>query len=149
MVFLTLSCWIRNRGPDRYWKVQEVLSHARHFRGRKSRCYSLAVRAVRRAFVYATKARRLKRRNMRTLWISRIAAASREHGMKYPVLIHNLVKSSVEVNRRVLSDLAITEPKSFLSLAKLARARQQEGFGVALGDRKEPPGVFSRIVTLQ
>ncbi|KAJ7999083.1 hypothetical protein DPEC_G00211730 [Dallia pectoralis] len=149
MVFLSLSCWIRSRGPDRYWKVQEVLSHARHFRGRKSRCYSLAVRAVRRAFVYATKGRKLKRRNMRTLWISRIAAASREHGMKYPVLIHNLIKSSVQVNRRVLSDLAITEPKSFLALAKLARARQQEGFAVALGDRKEPPGVFSRIVTLQ
>ncbi|KAL0978426.1 hypothetical protein UPYG_G00170260 [Umbra pygmaea] len=149
MVFLTLSCWLRNRGPHRYWKVQEVLSHARHFRGRKNRCYSLAVRAVRRAFVYATKSRKLKQRNMRKLWISRIAAASREHGMKYPVLIHNLVKCSVQLNRKVLSDLAITEPKSFLSLAKLARARQQEGFGAALGDRKEPPGVFSRIVTLQ
>uniref|UniRef100_A0A3B5A6T6 Mitochondrial ribosomal protein L20 n=1 Tax=Stegastes partitus TaxID=144197 RepID=A0A3B5A6T6_9TELE len=92
MVFLTLSCWIRNRGPDRYWKVQALLKHARHFRGRKNRCYSLAVRAVRRAFVYATKARKLKKRNMRTLWISRIAAASREHGMKYPALMHNLTK---------------------------------------------------------
>uniref|UniRef100_A0A674MU50 Mitochondrial ribosomal protein L20 n=1 Tax=Takifugu rubripes TaxID=31033 RepID=A0A674MU50_TAKRU len=90
MVFLTVSSWIRNRGPDRYWKVQELLKHARHFRGRKNRCYSLAVRAVRRAFVYATKSRVLKKRNMRTLWISRIAAASREHGMKYPVLVHNL-----------------------------------------------------------
>ncbi|XP_030633442.1 large ribosomal subunit protein bL20m [Chanos chanos] len=149
MVFLTLSCWIRNRGPDRYWKVQEVLKNARHFRGRKNRCYSLAVRAVRRAFVYATKARKAKRRSMRTLWISRIAAASREHGMKYPVLISNLVKSSVQVNRRVLSDLAVTEPRSFLSLAKLARARQQEGFCAALGNGKEPPGVFSRIVQLQ
>ncbi|KAJ0068791.1 hypothetical protein NL108_010866, partial [Boleophthalmus pectinirostris] len=63
-----------------------------HFRGRKNRCYKLAVRAVRRAFVYATKARKIKKRNMRTLWISRIAAASREHGMKYPALMHNLVK---------------------------------------------------------
>ncbi|XP_062320779.1 39S ribosomal protein L20, mitochondrial [Osmerus eperlanus] len=149
MVFLTLSNWIRNRGPDRYWKVQEVLKNARHFRGRKNRCYSLAVRAVRRAFVYATKARKAKRRNMRSLWISRIAAASREHGMKYPVLMHNLVKSSVPVNRRVLSDLAITEPRSFLSLAKLARMRQQEGFRSALGDGKEPPGIFSRVVLLQ
>ncbi|KAM6981274.1 large ribosomal subunit protein bL20m [Aplochiton taeniatus] len=148
MVFLTLSCWIRNRGPDRYWKIQEVLKNARHFRGRKNRCYSLAVRAVRRAFVYATKARMIKRRNMRTLWISRIAAASREHGMKYPALMHNLVKSSVQVNRRVLSDLAITEPRSFLSLAKLAQARRQEGFRAALGDGKEPTGVLSRVVLL-
>lgn len=149
MVFLTLSNWIRSRGPDRYWKVQEVLKNARHFRGRKNRCYSLAVRAVRRAFVYATKARKAKRRNMRSLWISRIAAASREHGMKYPVLMHNLVKSNVQVNRRVLSDLAITEPRSFLSLAKLARMQQQEGFRAALGDGKEPPGIFSRLVLLQ
>ncbi|XP_029549974.1 39S ribosomal protein L20, mitochondrial-like isoform X1 [Salmo trutta] len=80
---------------------------------------------------------------MRMLWITRIAAASREHSMKYPTLMHNLVRSSV------LSDLAITEPKSFLSLAKLVRARQQEGFGAALGDGKEPPGVVSRIITLQ
>ncbi|XP_054641747.1 39S ribosomal protein L20, mitochondrial [Dunckerocampus dactyliophorus] len=149
MVFLTAPLWIRCRGPDRYWKVQELLKHARHFRGRKNRCYSLAVRAVRRAFVYATKGRKLKKRNIRTLWITRIAAASREHGMKYPAFMSNLTKSSVQLNRRVISELAITEPRSFLSLAKLARARQQEGFCVALGDGKEPPGVFSRVVVQQ
>ncbi|CAG06849.1 unnamed protein product, partial [Tetraodon nigroviridis] len=146
MVFLTVSSWIRNRGPDRYWKVQELLKHARHFRGRKNRCYSLAVRAVRRAFVYATKARTLKKRNMRTLWITRIAAASREHGMNYPALMHNLAKSSVQLNRRVISDLAVTEPRTFLSLAKLAQARRQEGFLAALGDGREPEGVFSRVM---
>ncbi|XP_077459246.1 large ribosomal subunit protein bL20m [Stigmatopora argus] len=149
MVFLTLSRWIRNRGPDRYWKVQELLKHARHFRGRKNRCYSLAVRTVRRAFVYATKGRKLKKRNFRTLWIARIAAASREHGMKYPVFMSNLTKSSVQLNRRVISELAITEPRTFLSLAKLARARQQEGFAAALGDGKEPAGIFSRVVLQQ
>lgn len=85
---------------------------------------------------------------MRTLWITRIAAASREHGLKYPILMHNLAKSSVHLNRRVISELAITEPQSFLSLAKLARARQQEGFQAALGDGKEPAGVFSRVVVL-
>lgn len=148
MVFLTLPRWIRSRGPDRYWKVQEIVRNARHFRGRKNRCYGLAVKAVTRAFVYATKARRVKKRNMRTLWITRIAAASREHGMKYPALIHNLTKTSVQLNRRVISDLAVTEPRSFLSLAKLARARQQEGFRAALGDGKEPSGVFSRVVML-
>ncbi|XP_076003535.1 large ribosomal subunit protein bL20m [Genypterus blacodes] len=149
MVFLTLPCWIRSRGPGRYWKVQELLKNARHFRGRKNRCYSLAVRAVRRAFVYATKARKLKKRNMRTLWITRIAAASREHGLKYPALMHNLVKTSVQLNRRVISELAITEPRSFLSLAELAKARRQEGMRAALGDGKEPAGVFSRVVLLQ
>ncbi|KAF7208721.1 large ribosomal subunit protein bL20m [Nothobranchius furzeri] len=146
MVFLTLPCWIRNRGPDRFWKVQELLKHARHFRGRKNRCYKLAVKAVRRAFVYATKGRKLKKRNMRTLWISRIAAATREHGMKYPALIHHLTKCSVQLNRRVISELAITEPRTFHSLAKIAREQQLEGFRVALGDGKEPPGVLSRVM---
>ncbi|CAM4662958.1 hypothetical protein PO909_027850 [Leuciscus waleckii] len=148
MVFLTLSCWTRNRGPDRYWKVQELLKNARHFRGRKNRCYSLAVRAVRRAFIYASKARKAKRRSMRQLWISRIAGATREHQLKYPALIHNLLKCSVQLNRRVLCDLSITEPRSFQALAELARARQQEGFRAALGDGSEPPGVFSRITQL-
>lgn len=99
-----------------------------HFRGRKNRCYSLAVRAVRRAFVYASKARKAKRRSMRQvggvscdltpvshsdwalmcvcvrvcapqLWIQRVAAASREQHMKYPALIHNLLKVSVTTVR--------------------------------------------------
>ncbi|KAE8592965.1 hypothetical protein XENTR_v10018929 [Xenopus tropicalis] len=95
MVFLSLSRWVRSRGPDRYWRVQEVLKHARHFRGRKNRCFSLAVRAVRRAFVYSTKARKAKKRIMRALWVSRIAGATREHGMKYPMLMCNLVKVSL------------------------------------------------------
>lgn len=125
------------------------MKNARHFRGRKNRCFSLAVRAVRRAFVYATKGRQLKKRNMRTLWISRIAAGSHEHGMRYPVLMNNLVKSSVQLNRKVLSDLAISEPRTFQSLAKLARVRQEEGFRAALGDGSEPAGVLSRVVLLQ
>uniref|UniRef100_A0A3P9NCB0 Mitochondrial ribosomal protein L20 n=1 Tax=Poecilia reticulata TaxID=8081 RepID=A0A3P9NCB0_POERE len=147
MVFLTLSCWIRNRGPDRFWKVQELLKHARHFRGRKNRCYKLAVLAVRRAFVYATKGRKLKKRNMRTLWITRIAAATREHNMKYPILIVPASSSSCFFpSSSSVHDIAITEPRTFLSLAKLARARQQEGFRAALGDGKEPPGVLSRVM---
>uniref|UniRef100_A0A8C5Q5J0 Large ribosomal subunit protein bL20m n=1 Tax=Leptobrachium leishanense TaxID=445787 RepID=A0A8C5Q5J0_9ANUR len=146
MVFLSASRWIRCRGPDPYWKVQEVLKHARHFRGRKNRCYSLAVRAVRRAFVYSTKARRAKAGIMRSLWISRIAGATREHGMKYPALISNLVKCQVSLNRKMLSDLAIYEPRTFKSLAALAKRRREEGFLSALGDGKEPEGIFSRVV---
>uniref|UniRef100_A0ABI7YH77 Mitochondrial ribosomal protein L20 n=1 Tax=Felis catus TaxID=9685 RepID=A0ABI7YH77_FELCA len=117
-----------------------------HFRGRKNRCYRLAVRAVTRAFVKCTKARRLKKRNMRTLWINRITAASQEHGLKYPAFIVNLIKCQVELNRKVLADLAVYEPKTFKSLAALAKRRRQEGFAAALGDGKEPEGVFSRVV---
>ncbi|NXM86457.1 RM20 protein, partial [Oenanthe oenanthe] len=91
-----------------------------HFRGRKNRCYKLAVKSVRRAFVRSTKARREKKRFLRA--------------------------SQVELNRKVLADLAIYEPKTFKSLAALAQRRRQEGFLAALGDGKEPEGIFSRIV---
>uniref|UniRef100_A0A4W3J5E3 Large ribosomal subunit protein bL20m n=1 Tax=Callorhinchus milii TaxID=7868 RepID=A0A4W3J5E3_CALMI len=117
-----------------------------HFRGRKNRCFGLAIRSVRRAFLYSTNARKRKKRSMRMLWIGRIAAASREHGLKYPILISNLVKCQVALNRKVLADLAIYEPKTFKSLAALAKRRREEGFLDALGDGKEPAGVFSRIV---
>ncbi|XP_005404278.1 PREDICTED: 39S ribosomal protein L20, mitochondrial isoform X2 [Chinchilla lanigera] len=120
MVFLTTRLWLRNRVTDRYFRIQEVLKHARHFRGRKNRCYRLAVRAVTRAFVKCTRARKLRKRSLRTC--------------------------QVELNRKVLADLAIYEPKTFKSLAALAQRRRQEGFAAALGDGKEPEGVFSRVV---
>ncbi|XP_017681170.1 PREDICTED: 39S ribosomal protein L20, mitochondrial [Lepidothrix coronata] len=146
MVVLSAARWIRSRLTDRFWRKQEVLKYARHFRGRKNRCYKLAVRSVRRAFVKSTKARAEKKKFLRALWITRIGAASLEHGLKYPVFISNLVKSQVELNRKVLADLAIYEPKTFKSLAALAQRRRQEGFLAALGDGKEPEGIFSRIV---
>ncbi|XP_036316918.1 39S ribosomal protein L20, mitochondrial isoform X2 [Pipistrellus kuhlii] len=120
MVFLTTQLWLRARVTDRYWRVQEVLKHARHFRGRSNRCYRLAVRAVIRAFVKCTKARRLRKRILR--------------------------RCQVELNRKVLADLAIYEPKTFKSLAALAKRRREEGFAAALGDGKEPEGIFSRVV---
>ncbi|KAM4016883.1 large ribosomal subunit protein bL20m [Anomaloglossus baeobatrachus] len=146
MVLLSFSRWVRNRGPDRYWRVQEVLQYARHFRGRKNRCFSMAIRAVRRAFVYSTKARKAKKRIMRTLWITRMTAAVQEHGVKYPHFISNLAKCQVALNRKVMSDLAICEPKTFKSLAALAKRRGEEGLVSALGDGKEPEGIFSRVV---
>uniref|UniRef100_A0A8C8TAJ3 39S ribosomal protein L20, mitochondrial n=1 Tax=Peromyscus maniculatus bairdii TaxID=230844 RepID=A0A8C8TAJ3_PERMB len=114
MVFLTTQLWLRNRLTDRFWRVQEVLKHAQHFRGRKRP--------------------------------SGITPASQEHGLQSPTLIVNLIKCQVELNKKVLVDLAIYEPKTFKSLAALAKRRQQEGFAPALGAGKEPEGIFSRVV---
>ncbi|XP_014399261.1 PREDICTED: 39S ribosomal protein L20, mitochondrial [Myotis brandtii] len=80
------------------------------------------------------------------LWINRITAASQEHGLHYPAFVGNLIKCQVELNRKVLADLAIYEPKTFKSLAALAKRRREEGFAAALGDGKEPEGIFSRVV---
>uniref|UniRef100_A0A8D0DY57 Large ribosomal subunit protein bL20m n=1 Tax=Salvator merianae TaxID=96440 RepID=A0A8D0DY57_SALMN len=133
MVFLTVPLWIRSRLTDRFWRKQEVLRHARHFRGRKNRCYSLAVCAVRRAFSFRP-------------WLTRVEAAALEHGVKYHVFRSGLYKCQLELNRKVLADLAIYEPKSFKSLAALAKRRGEEGLLAAQGGGKEPEGIFSRIV---
>uniref|UniRef100_A0A1W7RFN3 Large ribosomal subunit protein bL20m n=1 Tax=Agkistrodon contortrix contortrix TaxID=8713 RepID=A0A1W7RFN3_AGKCO len=146
MVFLTFPLWLRSRVTDRFWRRQLILKHALHFRGRKNRCYSLAYRAVRRAFVYATKARLLKKRDMRTLWETRIEAATLEHGIKYHNFISGLYKCQVELNRKSLAELAIYEPKTFKSLAALAKRRGEEGLLAAQGEAKEPEGIFSRLL---
>ncbi|XP_020638008.3 large ribosomal subunit protein bL20m [Pogona vitticeps] len=146
MVFLTSCAWLRVRVTDRFWRKQEVLRHARHFRGRKNRCYSLAVRAVRRAFVFATDGRSQKKRDMKKLWVTRIEAGCLEHNVKYHNLISNLYKCQVELNRKSLADLAIYEPKTFKSLAALAKRRGEEGLLAAQGDGKQPEGIFSRLL---
>lgn len=93
-----------------------------------------------------TKARNLKKRITRTLWINRITAASQSHGPTYPAFTGNLIKCQVERHRKIIADLAIYEPKTFKSLAALANRRRHEGFAAALGDGKEPEGIFSRVV---
>lgn len=81
------------------------------------------VRAVTRAFVKCTKVQRLKKRNMRTLWINRIKAASQEHGLKYPVFTVNLMTCQMELNSKVLVGLDICEPKTLKSVAALTKRR--------------------------
>uniref|UniRef100_A0A452SX43 Large ribosomal subunit protein bL20m n=1 Tax=Ursus americanus TaxID=9643 RepID=A0A452SX43_URSAM len=119
------------------WRVYNFGTQCPRFkpgllRDRHARCYRLVVRAVTRAFVKCTKVQRLKKRNMGTLWINQITGASQEHGLKYPAFTVNLVKCQVELNSKVLVDLAICEPKTFKSLAALAKRR------------KEPESIFSR-----
>nr|XP_058155460.1 large ribosomal subunit protein bL20m-like [Dasypus novemcinctus] len=142
---LTTQPWLRKRPTDRSWRVQEVLKRARHFRGRKNRRYKSAVRAAVRAFVKCAKARALKKRSKRTLWINRGTAASQEHGRKYSGLVS---KCQVELNRKVLADLAIYERKTSKSLAAFAKRRREEGSAAALGKGKESESIFSRVVHL-
>ncbi|XP_010848304.1 PREDICTED: 39S ribosomal protein L20, mitochondrial [Bison bison bison] len=134
MVFLSAPLWLRNRITDRYWRVQEVLKHARVIRTFAGRCGRDIQLVLKHFYVFSFQ-----------LWINRITAASQEHGLKYPAFILNLIKCQVELNRKVLADLAIYEPKTFKSLAALSKRRREEGFVAALGDGKEPEGIFSRV----
>ncbi|KAJ7306416.1 hypothetical protein JRQ81_009764 [Phrynocephalus forsythii] len=147
MVFLSPCAWLRVRLTDRFWRKQEVLQHARHFRGRKNRCYVLASRSVRRAFVFSTDARSIKKRYMRQLWLTRMEAACQEHSVKLHHFISGLYKCQVELNRKSLADLAIYEPKTFKGLAALAKRRGEEGL-LAAQDGKQTEGIFSRLLTV-
>jgi len=101
---------------------KKILKQAKGYRGGRSKLIRTASDAVDRAGQYAYRDRRQKKRNFRSLWITRINAAARENGTTYSQLISGLDKAGVEVNRKVLADLAITSPESFKALVEKANA---------------------------
>eukprot|EP00897_Mesotaenium_endlicherianum_P009982 jgi/Mesen1/9011/ME000563S08326 len=100
----------------------EILKLAKGFRGRSKNCIRIARQSVEKALQYAYRDRRNKKRDMRGLWIQRINAGTREHGVKYGEFINGLNHENVQLNRKVLSELAMHEPYSFKSLVDLTRS---------------------------
>ncbi|MGB6288624.1 MAG: 50S ribosomal protein L20, partial [Desulfobulbales bacterium] len=98
----------------------KVLKLAKGFRGGRSRLYKTATEAVDRALSYAYRDRRNKKRDFRRLWITRISAAAKQNGTSYSQLMGGLKKSGVELDRKVLSNMAILDPNSFSQVVKLA-----------------------------
>ena len=103
-------------------RKKKLLTRARGFWGAKSRLYRTAQEAVNRAKVYAYRDRRNRKRDMRSLWIMRINAAAHLHGLSYSRLIYGLSKAGVEINRKLLADLAVQEPVAFGAIAEKAKA---------------------------
>ncbi|WP_102960394.1 50S ribosomal protein L20 [Mangrovicella endophytica] len=110
------------RGVTSHAKHKKVLKQAKGFYGRRKNTIRAAKAAVDRAKQYATRDRRTKKRNFRALWIQRINAAVREHGLTYGRFIDGLNKAGIEIDRKVLSDIAIHEPEVFASLCEQAKA---------------------------
>ena len=100
---------------------KKVLKAARGYRGGRSKLYRTADDAVNRALSYAYRDRRQKKRNFRSLWIVRINAAARLNGLSYSSLINGLKKADISVDRKVLANLAVTDPTAFFALAQQAR----------------------------
>ncbi|XP_071450939.1 large ribosomal subunit protein bL20m [Hetaerina americana] len=123
MVFTSLALYVRNRGPDEFWRKRKILKLAAHFVGRRRNCYSIAIRYVHRALVYATKGRKLKKLDMAQLWDTRLAAACEEHNFTSPLLREGLARCNILLNRKSLVDLAIWEPRTFEGLTKIAWQR--------------------------
>jgi len=103
-------------------KRRTALERAKGYRGQRSRLYRMAKQQVLHSLVYAFNDRRDKKGNFRRLWIQRINAASRANGLTYNRLIQGLNLAGVGVDRRILADLAVNEPKAFASLVATAKA---------------------------
>jgi large subunit ribosomal protein L20 len=110
------------RGVTSHARHKKVLKAAEGYYGRRKSSITVAKAAVDRAGQYAYRDRRAKKRSFRALWIQRINAAVRDHGLTYGRFIDGLGKADIAVDRKVLSDLAISEPAAFAALVAKARA---------------------------
>lgn len=108
-------------GVTSHKRHKKVLKAAKGYTGSKSKLYRVANQQVMKSGNYAYVHRKLKKRDFRKLWITRINAAARENGTTYSRLVHGLKVAGVDVNRKVLADLAITDPQGFKELAELAK----------------------------
>lgn len=144
MVFLSVVNYVRNKGPSEFWRKRKIFKLSAHFLGRRRNCYSIAIRNVHRALVYATQGRRLMKQNMKELRDTRIEAAIAPYGLTKLPFMEALTRCNILLNRKSLSDLAIWEPRSFESIAKIAQARiKQDGLRGA-SNLEYPSGVITR-----
>ena len=110
------------RGVNAVKKRRKILKLANGYFGAKSKNYRIARQAVMKSFNYAYIGRRLKKRDFRNLWIARINAAARANGMSYSKFMYGLKKANVELNRKVLADIAVNDAQSFAKLVETAKA---------------------------
>ena len=109
------------RGVTAHRRHKKILKAAKGYYGARSRVFRVAKQAVTKAGQYAYRDRKVKKRMFRGLWIQRINAAAREHGLSYSRLINGLKKSNIDIDRRVLAELALNEEAAFAVLAEKAK----------------------------
>jgi large subunit ribosomal protein L20 len=110
------------RGVTARARHKKVLALAKGYRGRRGNVYRIAKQAVMRAGQYAYRDRRNKKRVFRSLWIARINAAAREHGISYSVFINGLNKASIGLDRKVLAELAVNDKPAFAAIVTRVKA---------------------------
>ena len=110
------------RGVTAHARHKKVLGLAKGYRGRGSTAYRVAIEKVEKALQYAYRDRRNRKRDFRALWIQRINAGAREHGLTYSQFMHGIKLAGLELDRKVLSDLAVREPEAFEAIVATARS---------------------------
>src|ERR1700749_4121181 len=109
------------RGVTTHARHKKVLNLAKGYRGRGSTAYRIAIEKVEKALRYAYRDRRNRKRDFRALWIQRVNAGAREHGLTYSQFMHGLKLAGLDLDRKVLSDIAIREPEAFQAIAATAQ----------------------------
>ena len=113
------------RAVNGHKKRRVVLNRAKGYYGAKSRAYRKAKEQTRHSLQYQYRDRRNKKRDMRSLWITRINAAARQNGMNYSTLMNGLKKAGVELDRKVLADMAVNDPAAFTAVVDVAKKALQ------------------------
>ena len=109
------------RGVTTHARHKKILDLAKGYRGRGSTAYRVAIEKVEKALRYAYRDRRNRKRDFRALWIQRINAGAREHGLTYSQLMHGIKLAGLDLDRKVLSDIAVREPQAFEAIVTTAR----------------------------
>lgn len=109
------------RGVTKHARHKKIIDQAKGYRGRRKNTFRMANQAVEKAGQYAYIGRKLKKRQFRALWIQRINAAAREHGLTYSRFMEGLSKAEINLDRKILSDMAANEPEAFKALAETAK----------------------------
>jgi large subunit ribosomal protein L20 len=110
------------RGVTTHARHKKILDLAKGYRGRSHSSYRIAIEKVEKGLQYAYRDRRNKKRSFRALWIQRINAGVREQGLTYSTFINGLKMAGIDLDRKVMSDLAITQPAAFISLVEAAKS---------------------------
>ena len=110
------------RGVTTHARHKKILKLAKGYRGRAKNCFRVAIEKVEKGLRYAYRDRRAKKRNFRALWIQRINAGVREHGMVYSQFINGLARAGIILDRKVLADIAVHQPEAFKAIVSQAQA---------------------------
>ena len=110
------------RGVTKKARHKKILKMAKGYRGRAKNCFRIAIQRVEKALQYAYRDRRVKKRDFRALWIQRINAAVRAEGMVYSTFINGLKIAKIDLDRKVLADLAVREPATFAKIVEKAKS---------------------------
>jgi len=110
------------RGTTKHARHRKVVAKAKGSRGRSKNTFRAAIQRVHKDGQYAYRDRRVRKRTFRALWIQRINAAARENGMSYSVFMNGMRLAGIDLDRKVLADIAVHEPEAFKSLAEQAQA---------------------------